>query len=899
MQVPLQAKPAEASLYEAVRAALAPVAHLESRYNETEFGRRVREKIRKQLTDLKDSTSTVVVEQGIAKFVGGSLSRIWQREESHGWVPHVDWESVFVAAIQSWYEGCPTDLSMIRHATKAAVEDWMRLHVHKRSAAVKSLGEASAAPKQPQRPVFTPYGPHGRKRTLERFSRGSSCLTSQGHFPAPVPTSTTVCHHTAAESTPVYSSDTVPSSGSAYEPGAAGRDAQGEEEVAPKAVESTPVLPTWAWLGDAEPPATETLQSDTVVTQTLQTTPPPLQPPPPAAPTPLQLRRPPRPTAEPLPCAGAECGESMSSSTTGSACDRSDKEAYPRTSPGTLADKCRWDEAVQIKERGTIEVSLKGWGLDASAIQGWCSWASSSLPRLASSRQRGGRVVTLHLDFSENKICDEGMKTLADFFIHGLQGIHLRCLRLHRNFLTTNAAAPIAQMIGALGSGPRSAIEELHLSHNALGQDGVMTILESIAGAKVSGDAPTYPISITSSVGAEKTTWKPLWLRIENNGQSQATHNEFVKQVNIPLAEIRRQHGWLSDEALGMMLCPCFAPGSKCTIGHCTRQNGQQWPIAHIACWESSLESVPSAARPKRASSRPRQCASAGAPWPPYKERPNEVQARATSKRRIEQSVAGKELGAESRPAQSEDWRCPHCEETVSSRRSRCFACGEPRPAARSASVCCPRRPSSSAASSTATDVGQAGLAAVPSYEDEWKKLRSDVDSTVAEIVSTILSPAASSRGKRPSYVVLSSQSLGKAYQRSVLHQEHGLSWEGVRAAHEYYHTQNVKVLTVVNENRAHVVPSDLASKVVLTPQFGHGHPLDQLDLFMLRLSMEFDCQYVDNRQRYFADMLHSDLQEWLTGRGEQLKVEFVFDVNGRFIPLKPPSVCVRSESYF
>merc|ERR1712014_528609 len=66
-------------------------------------------------------------------------------------------------------------------------------------------------------------------------------------------------------------------------------------------------------------------------------------------------------------------------------------------------------------------------------------------------------------------------------------------------------------------------------------------------------------------------------------------------------------------------------------------------------------------------------------------------------------------------------------------------------------------------------------------------------------------------------------------------------------------------------------------------------------DLFTIRLAMQNMCQYVDNNLyrdwRYEPEKSGSeaDLSEWLFGEGADLKVHFMFDACGNFIPSMPP----------
>mmetsp|Transcript_94376 Transcript_94376/g.170459 ORF Transcript_94376/g.170459 Transcript_94376/m.170459 type:complete len:82 (+) Transcript_94376:10-255(+) len=67
-------------------------------------------------------------------------------------------------------------------------------------------------------------------------------------------------------------------------------------------------------------------------------------------------------------------------------------------------------------------------------------------------------------------------------------------------------------------------------------------------------------------------------------------------------------------------------------------------------------------------------------------------------------------------------------------------------------------------------------------------------------------------------------------------------------------------------------------------------------DLFTIRLAMRYGCQLVDNDN--YRDWKHQerkwgtddDIRQWLlNGEGVHLKVPYIFDRMGRYIPSVPP----------
>merc|ERR1719321_1568792 len=72
--------------------------------------------------------------------------------------------------------------------------------------------------------------------------------------------------------------------------------------------------------------------------------------------------------------------------------------------------------------------------------------------------------------------------------------------------LTDKSVDALAKLFARPGLTPKTALRELHLSHNSLTDDGVRRLLDAIA------DCSGYPW--TNDEGGRP---QPLWLRLENN----------------------------------------------------------------------------------------------------------------------------------------------------------------------------------------------------------------------------------------------------------------------------------------------------------------------------------------------------------------------------------------------
>lgn len=93
---------------------------------------------------------------------------------------------------------------------------------------------------------------------------------------------------------------------------------------------------------------------------------------------------------------------------------------------------------------------------------------------------------------------------------------------------------------------------------------------------------PLYPLKIPGRDG--KFWYKPLWLRIEYNGQEQKPPEVFIAEVTPALREKREQRGWLERDSPAAILCEGrFKHG--CSLDWCSQQYGEAGPVLHLTCW--------------------------------------------------------------------------------------------------------------------------------------------------------------------------------------------------------------------------------------------------------------------------------------------------------------------------
>lgn len=224
-----------------------------------------------------------------------------------------------------------------------------------------------------------------------------------------------------------------------------------------------------------------------------------------------------------------------------------------------------WEEGVKVGNGpyGKVEVDLSHWRLTDKHFLNFCDWARKHLPvhGVCSRRSDEGRPPqkVLNLDLSDNSLGEESMHALAKLLVDQLRGVRVRSLKLHKNRLGPAAGEHVAQILQGLARRPREwrgYPEELHLSHNMLGREGLTKILEGVARSVTAEGEAVYPIRYSGlkkdSGPAKKelvARYMPLWLRMEYNQLAPRNAPEdmraFVRSVEGGLLEIRRGLGLL------------------------------------------------------------------------------------------------------------------------------------------------------------------------------------------------------------------------------------------------------------------------------------------------------------------------------------------------------------------
>lgn len=147
-------------------------------------------------------------------------------------------------------------------------------------------------------------------------------------------------------------------------------------------------------------------------------------------------------------------------------------------------------------------------------------------------------------------------------------------------------------------------------------------------------------------------------------------------------------------------------------------------------------------------------------------------------------------------------------------------------------------------------------------------------------------------------HVVLNCANIGHTFAEAVLRRKGEFAWEGVRRAIEYYESAGFQVhavckATILHRNPIPEEDQGLQRNVIKIPPVDVvGKGVD--DLYTLRIAQENDCQFVDNdNYRDWKTPPKSsrqpgasyELREWLRANEHRLKVSYIFQADGRFVP--------------
>ncbi len=153
--------------------------------------------------------------------------------------------------------------------------------------------------------------------------------------------------------------------------------------------------------------------------------------------------------------------------------------------------------------------------MDCAHLERWCAWFRAQRALL---QKWGAAAVTLDtVDLSCNEIGDRWLAVLVDLLVE----LSPKVLRLFRNRISD--ASPVERLLA------KGCLRELHLSNNNVPVAVATQLVVAAACAVDENGASRYPIGDV----------EPLWLRLENNFESQPT-DSFARRLLPELCKAER-----------------------------------------------------------------------------------------------------------------------------------------------------------------------------------------------------------------------------------------------------------------------------------------------------------------------------------------------------------------------
>lgn len=150
-------------------------------------------------------------------------------------------------------------------------------------------------------------------------------------------------------------------------------------------------------------------------------------------------------------------------------------------------------------------------------------------------------------------------------------------------------------------------------------------------------------------------------------------------------------------------------------------------------------------------------------------------------------------------------------------------------------------------------------------------------------------------RYKKDIQVVLNCEDIGRQCTRSPAFQSRGgFEWEGVWRAIAHYQQLGYTVQAVCSQvmMARNPPPPRVAAHVAKCPvideydQANRGNRVTADRVFVLRLAQSYDCFFVDNSNYRVSEWEgHHEAWKWLSHTGAGMKIGYVFDKFGQFIP--------------
>eukprot|EP00933_Yihiella_yeosuensis_P018986 TRINITY_DN15451_c0_g1_i4.p1 TRINITY_DN15451_c0_g1~~TRINITY_DN15451_c0_g1_i4.p1 ORF type:complete len:459 (-),score=67.86 TRINITY_DN15451_c0_g1_i4:344-1720(-) len=225
-------------------------------------------------------------------------------------------------------------------------------------------------------------------------------------------------------------------------------------------------------------------------------------------------------------------------------------------------------EGLHVKQisrgRSSLEISMKGRGLNDDAVFSWCHAARRELMPIIKTAAIAPFATMVN--FAENRIGSRGLEAIFQL-LRDLK-IGVRVFQLHRNLLDDAAAEVMARYIIECPQ----AIEELHLSHNQITQEGALMLIEAFMKAGKRG-SPMYP------PWDSRGRFRPVWLRLEFNWL-QRGYELCSHLLEDRYRSIRSSCGFRFEEGVALI---CGVPSNcGCKSGMCSVQQEALGPVVHL-----------------------------------------------------------------------------------------------------------------------------------------------------------------------------------------------------------------------------------------------------------------------------------------------------------------------------
>lgn len=159
--------------------------------------------------------------------------------------------------------------------------------------------------------------------------------------------------------------------------------------------------------------------------------------------------------------------------------------------------------------------------LESTLIESPCT-THGDVQQKSSNTESCRRLIWLSLDLAENYMSDHGFNKIVAWLMTHVGTIRLRSLKVYRNSIGDSGAIALAELV-ELSPWP---IEEVHFSHNHIGNTGALRFMSAFLNCyqpqvytdisapnfKVVAGAPVYP-----RLDPHRPLYLPVWLRLEYN----------------------------------------------------------------------------------------------------------------------------------------------------------------------------------------------------------------------------------------------------------------------------------------------------------------------------------------------------------------------------------------------